>query len=126
MKNVLAGVRNTEFYAPGSLLAVQATPGHPLAAGFTAPVPAEWFEDSPTFEISDPSRATAVLSYQATGNPLLSGWLLGAARLNGKAAMVDVATGKGHVVLYGFRPQYRAQSVATQPLIWEAVLRGRQ
>jgi hypothetical protein len=126
VKNVLAGVRTTEFYAPGSLLAVQAAPGHPLAAGFTAPVPAVWFEDSPTFEITDPSRATAVLTYQATGNPLLSGWLLGGEKLNGKAAMVDVATGKGHVVLYGFRPQYRAQSMATQPLIWEAILQRRQ
>jgi hypothetical protein len=39
---------------------------------------------------------------------------------------VDVTSGKGHVVLYGFRPQYRAQTVATQPLIWEAILQRRQ
>ncbi len=126
VKNVLAGVRNTEFYAPGSLLSVQATAGHPLAAGLTAPVPAVWFEDSPTFDITDPSRASAVLTYQPTGNPLLSGWLLGGEKLNGKAAMVDVTVGKGHVVLYGFRPQYRAQTMATQSLIWEAILRLRQ
>jgi hypothetical protein len=126
VKNTLAGVRNTEFYAPGSLLSVQLAQGHPLTAGMTAPVPAIWFEDSPAFEITDPSRATAVATYQASGDPLLSGWLLGGAKLNGKAAMVDVAQGKGHVVLYGFRPQYRAQTMATQPLIWEAIMRLRQ
>lgn len=126
VKNALAGVKNTDFYAPGSLIGVQATPGHPLAAGLTAPVPAVWFEDSPAFEITDASRATAVLSYQASGDPLLSGWLLGGAKLNGKAAMVDVTSGKGHVVLYGFRPQYRGQTMATQPLIWEAITRLRQ
>ncbi len=126
VKNVLAGVRNTDFYAPGSLMSVQLSPGHPLAAGVTAPVPAIWFEDSPAFEITDPSRATAVATYQASGDPLLSGWLLGGAKLNGKAAMVDVAQGKGHVVLYGFRPQYRGQTMATQPLIWEAIMRLRQ
>jgi hypothetical protein len=24
-------------------------------------------------------------------------------------------------VIYGFRPQYRGQSMATQPLIWDAI-----
>lgn len=125
VRNVLSGVRNTEFYAPGSLLAVQLTPGHPLASGMTAPVPAVWFEDSPAFEITDAARASVVASYPANGDPLLSGWLLGGAKLNGKAAMVDVTAGRGRVVLFGFRPQYRAQTMATQPLIWEAIMRLR-
>jgi len=33
---------------------------------------------------------------------------------------VDVKRGRGHVVLYGFRPQYRAQSNSTFPL-WAAL-----
>ena len=90
--------------------------------GFTATVPAVWFENGPAFEISDPAQATAVATYPATGNPLLSGWLLGGPKLNGKAALVDVKHGRGHVVLYGFRPQYRGQSMATYPLIWGAIL----
>ncbi len=121
--NILARVRNTEFYAPGSMFGVEITRGHPLAAAFNAPVPAVWFEDSPTFAVSDTTRATAVLRYPSAGDPLLSGWLLGGARLNGQAAMVDVRVGAGHVVLYGFRPQYRAQTNATWPLIWSAILR---
>jgi hypothetical protein len=63
----------------------------------------------------------AVLTYPSSGNPLLSGWLLGGSRLNGKAALVDVKRGQGHVVLYGFRPQYRGQTNATFPLIWGAI-----
>jgi hypothetical protein len=123
VKNALAGVRNTEFYAPGSMMAVDVDRTHPLTRSFTAPVPAIWFEDSPAFDVTDASRATIVARYQSAGDPLLSGWLLGGARLNGKAAMVDVSVGQGHVVLYGFRPQYRAQTNATWPLIWAAVLR---
>jgi hypothetical protein len=123
VKNVLAGVRNSDFYAPGSILAVDLKRDSPLAATMTASVPAVWFENGPAFEITDPNRATAVATYPASGNVLLSGWLLGGSKLNGKAAMVDVSVGKGHAVLYGFRPQYRGQSMMTQPLIWAAVLR---
>ncbi len=122
--NVLAGVRSTDFYAPGSLLKVQFDRASPLATGLTAPQSTVWFETSPAFDVSDPSRATVIARYPASGDPLASGWLLGAERLAGKAAMVDVARGRGHVVLYGFRPQYRAQSMATFPLVWNA-LRGR-
>ncbi|MCC7052386.1 MAG: hypothetical protein IT355_03905 [Gemmatimonadaceae bacterium] len=123
VKNVLAGVRNTDFYAPGSLMAITLNRASPVTARMTAPVPAAWFEDSPAFEITDPARAVAVASYPGTGDPLLSGWLLGGSRLNGRAAMVDVTVGKGHVILFGFRPQYRGQSMNTQPLLWGSILR---
>jgi hypothetical protein len=121
--NTLAGVRPTEFYAPGSLITVELDRASALATGLTAPKSAVWFEDSPVFDVTDPARATVVARYPASGDPLASGWLLGASRLAGKAALVDVKRGNGHVVLFGFRPQYRAQSMATFPIIWNA-LRG--
>jgi len=123
VKNILEGVRSTDFYAPGSLFGVEIDRAHPAASTYTAAVPAIWFEDSPTFEITDASRAVPVARYQSAGDPLLSGWLNGGARLNGKSAMVDATLGQGHVYLYGFRPQYRAQTNATWPLIWSAILR---
>ncbi|HEY5220425.1 MAG TPA: hypothetical protein VIJ16_11485, partial [Gemmatimonadaceae bacterium] len=123
--DILQGVKNTDFYAPGSLLAITLNASSAITAGMTAPVPAAWFEDGPAFEITDGSRATAVASYPAAGDPLLSGWLLGGSKLNSKAAMVDVAVGAGHVVIYGFRPQYRGQSMATEPLIWGAIRQAR-
>ncbi|MEO7101737.1 MAG: hypothetical protein ABI311_00235, partial [Gemmatimonadaceae bacterium] len=121
VKNVLAELRPKDFYAPGSLFRVEFDRANPLAAGMTAPEPAVWFEGSPAFEATDPSRVTIVARYPARGDPLLSGWLLGADHINGKAAMVDVKRGKGHVVLFGFRPQYRGQSMSTYPLVWNAL-----
>lgn len=123
VRNVLAGVRNTEFYAPGSLMAIELDRTHPIAATMTSPVPAAWFEDSPAFAITDPSRAVAVARYPVTGSPLLSGWLNGGEKLNGAVALVDVTVGKGHAVLFGFRPQYRGQTMGTQPLVWAAIMR---
>jgi hypothetical protein len=124
VKNALAGVRNTDFYAPGSIFAVEVDKTHPVARTFNAPTPSVWFESSIAFDVTDPAQASVVAKYPATGNPMLSGWLLGPAKLNGKAALVDVAKGKGHVVLFGFQPQYRGQTESTYPLIWGAILRG--
>ncbi len=121
VKNVLAALKPSEFYAPGSLFRLELDRGNPLAAGVTAPQPAAWFEGGPAFEVTDPARATVVAHYPAEGDPLLSGWLLGGERLHGRAALVDVRRGKGHVVLFGFRPQYRGQSMATFPLVWNAL-----
>jgi hypothetical protein len=123
VKNVLDGVPATEFYAPGSIIGVQVDQTHALARYFNPPVAGVWFEGSPAFEITDPTAASAVLSYQSTGEPLLSGWLLGGSKLHGRAAMVDVKKGQGHVVLYGFRPQYRGQPNSTFNLIWSAIVK---
>jgi hypothetical protein len=125
VKNALQGLRNTEFYAPGSIFAVDVDRTDPDASLFNAPVPAVWFEGGPAFDVTDPSQAKVVARFpEGKDKQLLSGWLLGGEKVAGKAAMVDVTKGKGHVVLFGFRPQYRGQSEATYTLIWGAILRG--
>jgi hypothetical protein len=126
VKNVVAAVRPSDFYAPGSLLKVELDRSNVLASGLTAPQSTVWFESSPVFEVTDSTRATVVARYPAAGtDPLASGWLLGAPKLAGKGALVDVQRGKGHVVLFGFRPQYRGQSMATFPMIWNALRERR-
>ncbi|HEX8339031.1 MAG TPA: hypothetical protein VF621_20085, partial [Pyrinomonadaceae bacterium] len=122
VRDVTAELKRTEFYCPGSILRTHLDTTHPLARGLERESVA-WIEDSPVFEIkSDPlARVKIVARYPDTGTPLLSGWLLGAERIRGKAALVEVGLGEGRVYLFGFRPQYRAQSLATYPLLFNAV-----
>jgi hypothetical protein len=116
VKNVLAGVAPSDFFCPGSILRVEAGADHPLVHGLPVPTPV-WFEGSPAFEADE----RAVVLRYGDQDPLLSGWLLGGKRLKGRAALVEVPLGKGRVVLFGFRPQYRAQSRVTYPALLNAL-----
>src|SRR5579863_5405866 len=103
-KNVLAGVSNREFYAPGSLLNVELNTHHPLTLGLPREI-AIWSEQSPAWSEGE----GAVARYPDT-QVLASGWLLGEKFVAGRGAIVDARLGKGHVILFGMRPQYRGQS----------------
>jgi hypothetical protein len=124
VRDVTADLKRTEFYCPGSILRTILDTTHPLAKGMPRESIA-WVEDSPVFEIkSDPLalvRVKIIARYPDSGTPLLSGWLLGAERIRGKAALVEVGVGSGRIYLFGFRPQYRAQSLATYPLLFNAI-----
>lgn len=124
VRDATAGLKRTEFYAPGSILRIHLDTAHPLARGMARDTIA-WVEDSPVFELKEGARegerVRVVARYTAEANPLLSGWLLGDEVLRGKGALVEAAVGKGRVVLFGFRPQYRAQSLATYPLLFNAL-----
>lgn len=123
VRDITEGLKRTQFYVPGSILRTELDTLHPIAKGMPKESIA-WVEDSPVFEISDDRQAARVriiARYPTNADPLLSGYLLGGERLKGKAALVEVALGRGRVVLFGFRPQYRGQSLATYPLLFNAI-----
>ncbi len=68
----------------------------------------------------DDPRVTVVGRY-GSGDPRLSGWVLGEERIAGQPALVEARIGRGSVVLFGFQPNYRAQSIATWPLLFNAL-----
>ncbi len=144
IKNVLETVRRDQFYAPGSIFRARLNLLHPVAAGMPGeadlyfvsstrrgqPVerdgarpPSPLLVSAFAFEITDRERARAIAHY-TTPNPLRSGWLLGPDFISDKAALVEAGLGKGSVVLFGFRPQHRAQTWGTFKLLFNAILLG--
>ncbi len=126
VRDVTANLNRKDFYIPGSILRTTLDTANPIAKNVDKQSIA-WFENSPAFEIYDDKHPSiknvrVVASYPA--NPkdiLLSGYALGAEKIAGKAALVEVSVGKGKIVLFGFRPQYRGQSLATFPLLFNAI-----
>ncbi len=121
VRNVTAGLSEKEFYVPGSILRTELDTAHPIARGMPRESIA-WAEDSPIFEVNEGATNVRVIArYPTDKDPLLSGWLLGGDKIKGKAALVEVTLGKGRIILFGFRPQYRGQSLATYPLLFNAI-----
>lgn len=126
VRDVTEGLPRKDFYIPGSILRTEIDTTHPIAKGMPKESIA-WFENSPVFEIkTDPLALTnnfrIIASYPKNANEiLLSGWALGTEKIAGKAALVEFTIGKGKIILFGFRPQYRGQSLATFPLFFNAI-----
>jgi hypothetical protein len=146
IKDLTKGLSRKDFFIPGSILRTELDTEHPIAKGMPKESIA-WFENSPAFEVSSVSSPTvregstqptgALTDVRATDTAfavrviasyptdpskiLLSGWALGAEKIAGKAALVEVKVGKGKIVLFGFRPHYRGQSLATFPLLFNAI-----
>jgi hypothetical protein len=124
VKNVVAGLRPEEFFLRGSIVEVTTDPTHPVMAGM--PDKAAVFVDgSPVFETQDGFAGTVLARYQDSGSPVLSGYLIGEKYLQGKAAALDVQLDAGHVVLLGFRPEWRGQPFGTFRVLFNAALFSR-
>jgi len=52
----------------------------------------------------------------------LSGYLIGDKLMNGKAAALDVQLDNGHVILFGFRPEWRGQPFGSFKVLFNAIL----
>ncbi len=116
VRNVLADMKRADFYCPGSLLAVLVDTGHPLSYGMPS-LAAVMFYDSPAFDI----RSGRVVAKYPLRNPLFSGMLVGPEKLYNRTALATVPLGEGEVVLFGFRPNFRAQARGTYKLLFNAL-----
>ena len=77
------------------------------------------------FYLDDPAFAAIkhqVIAKYPKQDFVLSGFLKSEDELAGRGALVQVGIGRGKILLFGFRPQHRAQSQGTYKFIFNALL----
>jgi hypothetical protein len=130
LRNVLEGLRSSDFYCPGSILRLDVDTSNSIARTMSKETDA-YFINSSAFEITNTPKPifdapqtpwpTRVIARYAKENVLRSGWLLGEDKIKDRVALAEVEMGKGRIVLFAFRPQHRGQTWGTFPFIWNAI-----
>jgi len=121
VRNAVDGLSRSEFFLSGSILELEVDPYHPVMAGMS-PKSKIFVGRGPVFTVTEDFEGAALAKYPTEGSPLVSGYLLGEDHLRGYAAALDVKHGDGHVLLLGFRPQWRGQTFATFKILFNAAL----
>ena len=119
VSSATAGMSNTEFYIPGSILRLELEADSEINEGLRDEISAWYWRSSFAFDVNDP-RVRVAARY-GSGDPLLSGWVLGGEHIAGQPAILEADIGEGSVVLFGFQPNYRAQTVVTWPLLFNSL-----
>lgn len=120
VENSVKKLKRSQFFTGGSIMEVSHNIVHPVMGGM-ADKSGVFVFDSPVFKTLEGFKGEVLSKYQEKGSPLLSGYLVGEKYMNNMAAAVDVHYDKGHVILFGFQPQWRGQSMGTYRALFNAL-----
>ncbi len=115
----------TKYYIPGSILRVAVDNTSPLAYGMDRQVDV-FFDNSPVLRLEPNASLTGVrpVAWFDSKAPLRSGWAWGQHYLDGGAAAIEAAVGRGKVMLFGPEITFRAQPHGTFKLLFNSIYYG--
>lgn len=131
VENFVASLSPSDFYAPGVQVGLDVDVSTFVGAGLPRRITAMLMDPvafrgtagpGPAAEWADSVR---IVARYASDRLVRSGWLIGGGWIAGRAAAVELPRGRGRIVLFGFRPVYRGQAMATWPLLFNALKRRR-
>jgi hypothetical protein len=122
VRNVLKGLDTKAFFCPGSTIHAEIDPCHPMGYGMP-PEGLVFLWGSLAFEIlpSGENDYYETIVRYGERDLLESGWLIGEEKLKKKPAMVVASVDEGKIILFGFRPQHRAQTHGTYKLFFNTL-----
>ena len=122
VRNLKKGLTRDQHFAPGAILKLEVDTQSTLGYGVATDTYG-FYINSPFFQLTEgfnSQRSSVVARYPNSG-VIASGWLKGEELMAGRAAVVSIDMNPGKVVLFGLRPQHRAQTHATFPLLFNAL-----
>ena len=123
VKNVLDGLKSDKFFCSGALLRVSTeSRDRPILYGLPSELTV-MFERGPAFATLPGFKGAVLARYPTESNPLESGLLLHPEAIEGKIAALELSYGQGRIFLYGFKPQWRAQSHGSYKFFFNALYR---
>jgi len=139
VRDVTRNLSTTSFFIPGSIVRINTDTTHQIGFGMKSETGA-FFSRSRSFKRvvktrkgeggnedtkPAPEPDLDMVSRYAKSDILMSGWAKGENRyLKNNGSLVNVRWGKGNVVLFGFKPQFRGQSRVTYKLIFNSIYMG--
>jgi hypothetical protein len=110
---VIEGAHSDKFFCSGALLRTEMDHAElPVNFGISDS-PVVMFQTGPAFQPLPGFHGAILARYPKETNPLESGLLLHPEAIEGKAAAMELEYGRGRILLFGFKPQFRGQSHAT-------------
>jgi hypothetical protein len=115
---------SAQFYAPGPIVEAEfLKPEHPIFYGYPSkPVPVR-YAGGPLFQVQEKYREQQVLMrFTGTEKSVLSGLMKNPSEIKERPAILDVAAGKGRVVMFATNPCYRWQNHGEFNMLFNAIL----
>jgi hypothetical protein len=127
VRDIKKGLTRDQHFAPGAILRLEVDTQNANGYGVAADT-FGFYINSPFFALTEGfnSQRTSVVARYPNTNVIASGWLKGEELMAGRAAVVSIDMNPGTVVLFGLRPQHRAQTHATFPLLFNALYLSAQ
>ena len=126
VKNALEGLKSDKFFCSGALLRVElGSADRPVTWGLPGE-PIVMFEQGPAFTTQPGFHGAILARYPKDSSPLESGLLLHPEAIEDKVAALELPYGSGRIFLYGFKPQWRAQSHGTYKFFMNALYKYDQ
>lgn len=125
IRNLKRNLTRDQHFAPGTIVRVEVDRSATIGAGMPATTMG-FYVNSPFFGVTESfaSQRVSVVARYPNMDVVASGWLKGEDLMAGRAAVVSVDMNPGRIVLFGLRPQHRAQTQATFPLLFNALFQA--
>jgi hypothetical protein len=122
LRDLKNGLTRDQHFAPGTILNIEVDTANPIGYGMDASTTG-FYNNSPFFSLLEgfSSQKLNVVARYPNTDVVASGWLKGEELMSGRAAVVSVDMNPGRIVLFGLRPQHRAQTHATFPMLFNAL-----